>query len=242
MRIAIVADIHANLEALHQAQSLCSELQPDRRVVLGDIVGYGADPAACLETLSPWADLTVQGNHDAAAAGTCDLSWFNPVAAEAIRWTRSQLTTAQLDLLRQLPLEQIDEWAHWVHGSPLAPESWTYVTSPQEAQRQFPAAARQLCFVAHSHIPLICVREASGTVRGLRSAALSIKDDCSYIVNVGSVGQPRDNDPRVCVCLYDANRQQVTFHRRAYDVAAAQRKIRAAGLPRILAHRLAEGF
>ena len=240
MRYAILSDVHANREAL---EAVLADAAPraDAVLSLGDAVGYGADPIACLELLAERAHATVAGNHDHAVAGLLDTSWFNPRAAAAVEWTREQLDDDYRAWLggRPLILELGD--ATLVHASPAQPEEWEYLMSAEDGFAVFGAFATRYCFVGHSHVPGVWSLGSSGPEHRRGDVGLTAERGRRYLVNVGSVGQPRDHDPRAAYALWDADGGEIRIRRVPYDVDAARRKILAAGLPRFLADRLAVG-
>lgn len=240
MRYAILSDIHANLEALRAVLG-DARGRADTLLCLGDIVGYGADPEACIELVAEHCRLTVGGNHEHAVAGRIDLGWFNPYARAAAEWTHDRLDDDQRAWLGSLPLVSEAGDATLVHASPAHPEDWDYLVSAEDGFGAFGAFTTRLCFVGHSHLPGRWVQGSWGQAHAAGTQAVTIDPGCRYIVNVGSVGQPRDRDPRAAYALWDVEARTVTIRRVAYDLAAARAKIIAAGLPKFLADRLAEG-
>ncbi len=214
-------------------------------VCLGDVVGYGADPAACIDMLAERTVGAVAGNHEHGALGLMDLEWFNPVARAAVLWTRDMLDADHHAYLAQLPLRaELDE-ATLVHASPRNPEEWDYLLSADDGLEVFADFDTRICFVGHSHHPGAWSLGSSGPdwarhLAGPR-AQVRIEDGRRYLINVGSVGQPRDRDARAAYGLWDRDARTVTVRRVAYDLSEAARKILAAGLPRPLAERLAHG-
>ena len=212
---------------------------------LGDLVGYGADPVACVETVGERTSAMVAGNHEHGALGLLDLTWFNPWARAAAQWTGEQLDEGHRDYLTALPLVRTVEDATLVHASPRSPEDWDYLVSAEDGLAVFGDFATRLCFVGHSHLPGVWSVGSGGPEHHGRLAApeaqVRLDDGRRYLVNVGSVGQPRDRDPRACYAIWDRDARSVTIRRVTYDHAAAAAKILAAGLPRALADRLAHG-
>jgi diadenosine tetraphosphatase ApaH/serine/threonine PP2A family protein phosphatase len=214
-------------------------------VCLGDVVGYGADPAACVEMVAARAAAIVAGNHEHGALGLMDLRWFHSVAAAAALWTREALDADHQRYLATLPVRATLEDATIVHASPRNPDEWEYLLSPEDGFEVFGDFDTRLCFVGHSHHPAVWSLGSSGPdsdldVTGTREVRLEAGR--RYIVNVGSVGQPRDRDPRAAYAVWDPDERTVTIRRVTYDVRAAAAKILAAGLPRPLADRLAVGL
>jgi diadenosine tetraphosphatase ApaH/serine/threonine PP2A family protein phosphatase len=240
VRYAVLSDIHGNLEAL-EAVLADAEARADAALCLGDVVGYGADPEACIERTAGRAAVIVAGNHEHGVAGLLDLDWFNDYARVAVEWTRDRLGEDHRRYLAALPLVAEVGDATLVHASPERPEEWDYLVSPQDGFAAFPAFATRLCFVGHSHRPAAWSLGSSGPEFLPGAVELSLEAGRRYIVNVGSVGQPRDRDPRAAYALWDADRGRLAVRRVAYDVDAARRKILAGGLPRLLADRLPRG-
>jgi predicted phosphodiesterase len=250
VKFAVLSDVHANLEALTAVLEDMDRRSVDRILFLGDAVGYGADPNPCLELLEKSAFRFVAGNHDRATGNDLEcLEDFNEDAAASIRWTQGVLPPEAKDRLHRLPLDCLDKGTYLVHGSPCEPESWRYVTSEQDAQRGFGACESRVIFVGHSHIPAAfveveCRRLFTGVMRRIKAVApetLQLEPSCRYILNAGSVGQPRDGDPRSAYAIFEPEEGRYTLHRVLYDVEKASDKIRKAGLPDRLADRLKSG-
>ncbi len=240
MKYAVLGDVHANLEALEAVLKDAGLDGPDRFVSIGDIVGYNANPTECMDRMRAIGARAVQGNHDCYAAGEKSLEWFNPVAA-AMHWTRTQLSAEYRQRLAALPLVRQVEDFTLVHSSLCAPEEWEYVFSPEEAAASMRLQQTALCFNGHSHQP-VAFRMKGRVVEGFLYHTLRLGAGWKYLINVGSVGQPRDGDPRAAYVIYDDEAQTVSLRRVEYDVATAQAKIRAAGLPKSDAQRLAVGL
>lgn len=250
MRILILSDIHANLEAL----DACLEAAPeyDRVFNLGDIVGYGANPNETADRARALGSDFVRGNHDKACSGMISLDDFNPVAGMAALWTRDNLTPDNLGFLRNLPQGPVSpiENLECVHGSPRDEDEYVFLAS--EAYSILARVTVPLTFFGHTHVQgaywMNDAQETEGVIeprypspRGEQHFKISLEKDSSYLVNPGSVGQPRDGDPRAAFAVYDTEAATVAFHRVPYDIERAQRKILYAGLPDRLASRLAEG-
>lgn len=240
MRYAIISDIHGNLEAL-RAVLADAEGRADAFLCLGDVVGYGADPNACLDLVGERCEAAVAGNHEHGVAGLMDLAWFNPFARAAAEWTRERLSGEAHAWLRALPLVRVVGEATLVHGSPIEPEAWHYLQLADEGFEAFGAFGTRLCFVGHSHVPATWAEGSGSREHDLQPADLALEPGSRYIVNVGSVGQPRDRDPRACYVIWDQEGRRVTFRRVHYDLVRAREKILAAGLPRLLGDRLVVG-
>lgn len=239
MRTAIFGDIHANLEALEAVLADAEEQGVTNYVCLGDVVGYNADPVACLNKIREMNCPTVKGNHDQDASEDHSLESMNPVAATALKWTREQLDDDQRLWLKKLRMvRQVSDFTI-VHSTLDQPVHWNYVTNRFDAMSNFSYQFTQVCFHGHTHVPRVYMK--SDKVREVPAESVAIEKDAKYFINVGSVGQPRDGDPRACYAIYDHENHLVVFRRLEYDMATTQQKIRAAGLPDSLAERLAEG-
>ncbi|MBK9169785.1 MAG: metallophosphoesterase family protein [Bryobacterales bacterium] len=242
MRYLVLSDIHGNWEAL-AAVLAASEGAHDSVVCLGDVVGYGADPNRCVEWTREHASPVVRGNHDRASAGEGDLSWFNEIAAHAILWTRNALAPENALWLRDLPRGPAACGGFQIaHGSPLDEDG--YLVHIADAEATFPYLETPLVFFGHTHLQgwfLWARLRSSPFRRPPGEFVLDLRPGDSYLINPGSVGQPRDGDPRAAYAIYDDAARTVAFHRAAYDLASAQARIREAGLPEMLAARLAEG-
>jgi diadenosine tetraphosphatase ApaH/serine/threonine PP2A family protein phosphatase len=243
LRTAFISDIHANLEAIEIVLADIAGQDIDRIVCLGDIVGYGPDPNPCVARVRERCEITVVGNHDYAALGRMDTLGFNEYARAAASWTAQALDRPSVAFLEALPLEVVLDGLHLVHASPLEPDRWTYILSYQEAKRQFAAFPEKICFIGHSHLPIV-VEQLGEEIRAISftpDVPVRLHKDRRYLVNVGSVGQPRDRDPRTAYAWYDDEMGAVLLRRLEYPVAEVQRKIIAAGLPPFLAQRLVDG-
>lgn len=244
MKYGILGDVHANLEAL-EAVARCLEREGVERVLcVGDVVGYGASPAECIELLRARGVLCVLGNHDAAVADRLDPSDFNPPARKAVAWTRATLRRAQRRWLSELPLILEEEDFALAHGTYSRPERFDYVTRPSDADASLAAMRAPTCFIGHTHVPVTMLRAEPGSKRTRREVdpALDLRAVHRALVNVGSVGQPRDGDPRAAFAVYDGATRALRIERIAYDVESAAGRIRAAGLPEVLADRLHSGL
>jgi diadenosine tetraphosphatase ApaH/serine/threonine PP2A family protein phosphatase len=240
VRYAIVSDVHGNLEALDAVLADVAG-RVDAILCLGDVVGYGADPRACIERLAERAQVITAGNHEHGVAGLLDLGWFNAYARAAAEWTRERLDDDHRSYLAALPLvAQVDD-ATLVHASPDHPGEWDYLVSAEDGFRAFAAFTTRLCFVGHSHRPGVWSLGSTGPAWIPGAADIDLEHGRRYIVNVGSVGQPRDRDSRAAYALWDTEGGTVVIRRVPYDVGAARRKIVAGGLPQYLADRLAWG-
>jgi diadenosine tetraphosphatase ApaH/serine/threonine PP2A family protein phosphatase len=240
MITAFLSDIHANQEALEAVLAELDARRPGRILCLGDVVGYGASPNECLEAIRSRCDVVLLGNHDAAASGGPEAARFNIYARAAAEWTAKALTRENREYLRKLPLTSSEKGCFCVHASPATPRDWEYLLDRFDAEPQFTYFTEPVCFIGHTHQPAIFMADPGGT-RSLPPATLRLDPVRRYIVNVGSVGQPRDKDPRACFVLWNDGAGELEYVRVPYDVAGAQAKIRAARLPDVLAARLATG-
>jgi diadenosine tetraphosphatase ApaH/serine/threonine PP2A family protein phosphatase len=240
MRYGIFSDIHSNLEALDSVLDSCSSERIDMFFCVGDIVGYGADPASCLDRVRQLPAIPIAGNHDWAVAGVIGAENFNPDAYEAVEWTKKALDRASLTFLQELRLAYEDDPLTFVHGTLEDPAEFHYLIDEKDARTTFSRLQTRLCFVGHSHVAGIFTEEG-GSVSAEPAFALKLRQGARHIVNVGSVGQPRDGDPRSAYCILDIDRGTIEIKRVAYDVEKARDKIVKAGLPGFLGDRLLYG-
>ena len=241
MRFGIFADVHGNIEALEAVVRLLRDRGATGFICCGDIVGYGADPNLCVETVRRLRCTCVAGNHDYGAVGKVPIDRFNSAATEALLWTRTHLTESNRLYLENLPLTAKEGPLLFVHSSPSAPDVWEYVLTLPEAAAEMEHCSGGACVVGHSHQPLAVERLPGKPGRLVRQDSFAIRPYAKYLINAGSVGQPRDGDPRACCLLYDNDTQEMTYLRVPYDIPATAAKIRAAGLPEYLASRLESG-
>ncbi len=239
MKYAILADIHSNLEALRAVLEDARTKKVSGYVCLGDIVGYNANPVECLEVIQELGCPTVRGNHDHYCSHNDNLNGFHPLAADVVDWTRRQLSEEQRDYLRGLKYVDRVETFTIVHSTLDTPEMWGYVFDKLEAEASFAYQATSLCFFGHTHVPLAF--EKAEVVRAGLYAKIRISLGKKYFINVGSVGQPRDGDPRAAYAIYDLLNNEIELHRVSYDYRVTQKKIIDSGLPARLAARLAVG-
>ncbi|MBN1425298.1 metallophosphoesterase family protein [Candidatus Fermentibacteria bacterium] len=242
MTTAVLSDVHGNLEALDAVLAEIASLDIERLLVCGDVVGYGANPTECLDRLLDRHPVMVAGNHDWAAVGKLPTESFSDDAAAAVLWTSSRLDEPHRQALRTLPLEYRDEILLAVHSSPCAPSEWSYLVEIDDVRRAIETSDRPLCFVGHSHVPFVYGRGEGQEVFDRRPGRYPLRPGWRYLVNVGSVGQPRDGDPRASFALLHGESKTVELVRTPYDIRAAQEKIHAAALPEFLAWRLRWGF
>jgi len=239
MRFAIFGDIHANLEALSAVLADAEKHEVTHYVCLGDVVGYNANPRECLEIVRNLDCPVVKGNHDEQASMEDELVGFNPLAEEAINWTRDQLNAEDKQWLRDLKMvRQVRDFTI-VHATLDTPHKWGYVFNQLDAAASFNYQHTQLCFYGHTHAPRAYIRD--GSVKSQLLDKLTLEPGKKYFINSGSVGQPRDGDWHASYVLYYPDKQLIELRRLEYDIFKAQDKIIEAGLPQRLAERLAQG-
>jgi diadenosine tetraphosphatase ApaH/serine/threonine PP2A family protein phosphatase len=241
VRYAIFSDVHGNLQALQSVLERMDELRVDRRICLGDIVGYGGDPGACIRTIRQSGAQCVAGNHDCAVLGTADLDSFNSQARAAVLWTRTVLGEDDCAFLSDLPPVIREDDTLFVHASPHEPDRWHYVFTRDQADRALESFEETVCVIGHTHRPLAAARRAAEPCRLSVPGEIRIDPDIRYVINAGSVGQPRDGDPDACFLLMDRDEGTARIERVPYDIEGAERAIRNAGLPPHLAQRLRDG-
>lgn len=232
MQLAVISDIHGNLEALTQALEVIDELGADEIVCLGDVVGYGPDPDACVDIVRERCKTIIMGNHDQAATNLEATENFNPIAREAVWWTHDHIREENLEFLKNLPFRELRDDIHFVHASPKNPDRWTYLFTISDALPEFSAFEEKICFVGHTHSPRVFSNATD---------AMAITKEHQFIINVGSIGQPRDGDPRLSFGWFDTEAWDYKNIRSTYDVRQTAEKTRDRGLPGILAERLLRG-
>lgn len=246
MKIALLADIHSNLEALCACLAHARAGGADRFAFLGDLVGYGADPVACIEIVAGLTEkgaVAIQGNHDEAAlGGLIELMGFH--ARDAIYWTRGQLGDSELAFLGGLPKLVREDELLFVHASAERPEEWTYITGERQALSAIQAGGAAYSFVGHVHQPALYfgVKGEARAFHPVPGVPIPLSPRRRWLAIAGSVGQPRDGNNAAAYALFDQAQRSLTFFRVPYDYLSAARKIRAAGLPERLAKRLEEGW
>lgn len=240
MRVAVISDIHGNLEALQAVMADIVERKCDRIICLGDIVGYGPNPSECLRLLSDAGIPCLKGNHDDACAQDSFPFRMNPMASSAILWTQQKLSKVEKLWLENLPYSLELPEMTFAHASPCDPSDWVYVLDSYEAANAFQAFDSIICFVGHTHEPVAWIN-SEGEIDIESFDRLHMAPHKRYLINVGSVGQPRDRDPRAAYVIYDSEKAHVDLHRVTYDIEKTQDKIVGAGLPVALAQRLELG-
>ncbi len=241
MKFAILSDIHANLEALKNVLRDIEQQGVEKIHFLGDVVGYGCNPNKCIKLVNEHCEIKLLGNHDYAAMGLESTSSFNQVAQTSMEWTIEKLTKKSLRTLADFELDAVYLDYRLVHASPGHPEQWNYILNRDQAAEEFDKFDESVCFLGHSHLPVIFILDEEGSITQSGRQKLTISDKERYIVNVGSVGQPRDNDPRSCYVIVDHENREIEYRRVEYDINKVQEKMRKAMLPDFLIERIAVG-
>lgn len=239
MKFAIIADIHGNLEAFRVVLDDAQKQQCTHYACIGDVVGYGANPVECLAIVRKMGMPCVKGNHDEYCSTDEHTEGFNPAAAQAVQWTRKQLSEDGRQWLRDLKYVRMVTNFTIVHATLDGPQRWGYVFDKLAAAASFPYQNTPVCFFGHTHVPVAFIRDSM--VRGGTYSKFKIEAGKKYFINVGAVGQPRDGNPKAAYVVYDLSEGTIELRRLDYDIATAQKKIREAGLPERLAERLAYG-
>ena len=239
MKFAIIADIHANLEAFQVVLEDIKQQKCTHFACLGDVVGYNANPKECLDMVRDMNIPVVKGNHDEYCSTDEALDGFNPAAAEAVNWTRRQLSTEDRQWLRDLKYVRMVTSFTIVHATLDGPQRWGYVFDKLAAAASFTYQNTAVCFFGDTHVPVAFIRDT--VVRGGTYSKFKVEPGKKYFVNVGAVGQPRDNNPKAAYVVYDMDETTIELRRLDYDIGKAQKKILDAGLPPRLAERLALG-
>ncbi|OGR96903.1 MAG: hypothetical protein A2902_00705 [Elusimicrobia bacterium RIFCSPLOWO2_01_FULL_64_13] len=244
MRYGVISDIHSNLEALDAVMALFKKERIQSILCLGDIVGYGPNPNECVDRISGLKKVqSTAGSHDYASVGLKDMTWFNDMAVRALTWTKRKLTEKSRAFLMRLP-RLVDGSAFTLaHGSPRDPID-EYLLSSLQFLDNLPYFRTPVSFIGHTHVPAVFYTDSLGVIQNKplpEGRAVSFDPEGKTIVNVGSVGQPRDGDPRACAVIYDSEKRQVKMVRCAYDIESVQKKMRQASLPLYLIERLGYG-
>jgi predicted phosphodiesterase len=239
MRYAIISDIHANFDAFEVVLADIDKSSIDRTVCLGDVVGYGAQPRECIAILRERNILTIAGNHDYAAIGKTNINYFNPFAKEATLWTLKVCSEEDRAWLQSLSLVEYLDDLTMVHGTLYQPDLFDYILTTYDAYLSLQLLDAPVCFLGHSHVPINFIWDEIISFNYDRE--IQMKQGVKMLVNVGSVGQPRDENPRASYAVYDTELKRIEIRRLEYDVEAAAKKIRDAGLPMALGERLKVG-
>jgi predicted phosphodiesterase len=239
MRYLVYSDIHGNIDALEKVIEEIGELRPNFVVSLGDVVGYGASPAECVQLVERSADIKICGNHDYVAAGLSDSESFNVTARISIEWTRDVLTSELKEMIGRYETLKRHGQCVFAHSSTIAPLDWEYIYTVRQAERLFRETPEKFIFIGHTHIPGVISFDEQSGCRIEHSTMIHAEPGRRYLINTGSIGQPRDGLSAASFALVDARRGTINMRRIPYDVFGAQEKIRMQGLPESLASRLA---
>jgi predicted phosphodiesterase len=243
MRFAFISDIHANLEALEAVLNDIKGQNIDEVICLGDIVGYGANPNECIELVKSHCPETLLGNHDAAAVELLSTQHFNIHAKIAIEWTEQNLKKENRNYLSALPLKTNKDFLTLVHATPYEPNMWYYITSLEEAAFNFQFFDTQICLVGHTHIPIIIILDNDKELYVHQDSYVNMGklEGARFLINVGSVGQPRDRNPKSCYGILDTSEKEFFYRRVSYNIDKAQSKMKKIKMPDFLITRLEEG-
>ncbi|MDH4223061.1 MAG: metallophosphoesterase family protein [candidate division Zixibacteria bacterium] len=241
MRFAFFSDVHANLEALKSVIGDFEKEKINKTFFLGDAVGYGPEPNECLSLIQKTSEIRLMGNHDYAALGLLDISYFNPYAKEAIEWTRKKLSEKSIETISGYKIDYRFDIFHLVHSTPKEPLNWDYVFYLEEAEENFPYFNNQVCLIGHSHSPFIIKKYREKRCFLHDEPETPIEDGFKYLINIGSVGQPRDGNNNCCYLIYDSEEKKAWLKRVSYDLKRTQQKMKKANLPSYLIERLALG-
>ncbi len=241
MRYAIISDIHSNFEALTAVLDHIQTQMVDSVICLGDVVGYGPNPNECVELIKLNCSLTLMGNHDFACLDQSELDYFNDYARQALLWTIENLTPSSIQFISKLPLSEKLDDIFMVHASPDHPSAWNYIMSMDDAMINFNFFETNICVYGHTHLSIIFTEEENGGYSVSREAHIKIDKKNKYLINVGSVGQPRDYNSKAAYGIIDTVDQHFQLHRVAYDYRLTQEKMRQYRLSDFLIHRLENG-
>lgn len=241
MKVALISDVHSNLEALNKVLRDIERQGVEKIHFLGDVVGYGCNPNECVKLVNKHCDIKLLGNHDYAVMGLESLANFNQMAQASIEWTQTVLSRKATEFLADFEMEASYLDYHLVHSAPGIPEEWHYILSPDQAAIHFDSFNESVCFIGHSHSPAVFARDIKERITTQTKTALKLSPDNKYLINIGSVGQPRDNDPRACYVILDTDRRSIRYRRVEYDIEKTQSKMRKAMLPDFLVERIAVG-
>jgi diadenosine tetraphosphatase ApaH/serine/threonine PP2A family protein phosphatase len=242
MRLAFISDIHANLEALEAVLADIDGRDVDDIYCLGDVVGYGANPNECADIISRRCKSVLLGNHDAVATGLLTTQHFNVHARIAIEWTAETLTPENKKFLAAQPLVKTTDTLTMVHATPYQPGMWYYITSLEEAYFNFQSFDTNICLVGHTHIPMIIALDDEEIyVHQEKNIVFKDRENLRLLINIGSVGQPRDRNPKCSYGILDTEEGRISLYRVPYDIAKTQSKMKKIKMPDFLVNRLAEG-
>ncbi len=241
MKYGFFSDVHANLEALKACIIDFRSEKLDKVFFLGDAVGYGPYPDECVKLINEVAAVKLMGNHDYAALGLMETDFFNQYAAESMGWTKSSITRKTVEIMSNFQLQYEFDNALLVHASPKEPELWHYILDMEDARESFDYFKNQICLLGHTHRPFIVSKDSANEAILSKQMEEVLAKDVRYLVNIGSVGQPRDGDPRSCYLIYDETKSIIRHKRVSYNIKATQKDMAKIGLPEYLIERLAVG-
>jgi len=241
MRYGFFSDVHANLEALKACIIDFRAEKIDKLYFLGDAVGYGPNPDECVKLIDEISEASLMGNHDYAALGLMETDYFNQYAAESVGWTKTSLSEKAIEIMSDFELTKKVGDILLVHASPRDPENWHYILDMEDAEENFNYFKEKICLVGHTHRPYIVSRSEEGPGILSKGTEEEIIPERRYLINIGSLGQPRDGDPRCCYLIYDTKEHMVRIKRVQYNVKNTQSDMAKAGLPEYLIDRLAVG-
>jgi predicted phosphodiesterase len=241
MKYGFFSDVHANLEALKACIIDFRSEKLDKVYFLGDAVGYGPYPDECVKLINEISAVKLMGNHDYAALGLMETDYFNQYAAESMGWTKSSISPKTTEIMADFELQFELGDILLVHASPREPELWHYILDMDDAKESFDYFKQKICLVGHTHRPYIVYQEKTGDAVLSKLTEEILTEDRRYLINIGSVGQPRDGDPRSCYLIYNVEHNSTQHKRVAYDVKATQKDMAKIGLPEYLIERLAVG-
>ena len=241
MRFAFFSDVHANLTALNAVILDVRTEKIDRIFFLGDAVGYGPNPNECVELIDEIAEIKLMGNHDYAALGLMETDYFNQYAAESMSWTKDSIDQNTIEILSDFELTDKVDNLTLVHASPKEPDKWHYILDLDDVIENFEYFESQICLIGHTHRPYIVTKDEEGNCSISQKENEKIYDNKRYLINIGSVGQPRDSDPRSCYLIYDTEKKTMRLKRVAYNLNETQQQMTKAGLTEYLIERLAVG-
>lgn len=241
MKYGFFSDVHANLEALKACIIDFRAEKLDKVFFIGDAVGYGPYPDECVKLINDIAEIKLMGNHDYAALGLMETDFFNQYAAESMGWTKSSISRKTIEIMSDFELLYVMDNMLLVHSSPREPELWHYILDMDDATESFDYFKEKICLLGHTHRPYIVYKENTGETLLSKQAEEIVADGRRYLVNIGSVGQPRDGDPRSCYLIFDTEAGSIKHKRVSYNIKATQKDMAKIGLPEYLIERLAVG-
>jgi len=241
MKYGFFSDVHANLEALKACIIDFRSEKLDKVFFLGDAVGYGPNPDECVKLIDEIAEVKLMGNHDYAALGLMETEYFNQYAAESMGWTKSSISEKTMEIMSDFELTHVIGEILLVHSSPREPENWHYILDMEDAEENFDFFTQKICLLGHTHRPYIVFKSETGEAALSKEVEVPIELEYRYLVNIGSVGQPRDGDPRSCYLIYDTDAGTMKLKRVQYDIKSTQKVMAEIGLPEYLIDRLAVG-